>query len=177
MFPLHWILAAVTLAANNSPAAGQIGAYYFETAGSSQVWIRLEPQGLERGPNPMLLTVTASFPSRRLEREPDTVELRVQSIGGTFPNRIRQRAFSLVMDNATRLDLTDPAHSFQFVSTCGECPLDTVIARVPFGVFRDVSASRTVTINALGFAGRLDAADLEALGKYVAALRAGLVIQ
>jgi len=52
-----------------------------------------------------------------------------------------------------------------------------VIARLPFGVLRDVSASRTVTINALGFAGRLDAADLEALGKYVAALRAGLVIQ
>jgi len=177
MFALHWILAAVTLAANNSPAADEIGAYYFETAGSSQVWIRFEPQGLERGPNPILLTVTASFPGRRLEREPDTVELRVQSIGGTFPNRIRQRAFSLVTDNATRLDLTDPAHSFQFVSTCSECPLDTVIARVPFGVFRDVSASRTVTINALGFAGRLDAADLEALGKYVAALREGLVIQ
>jgi len=177
MFALGWILATVTLAANHSPAVGQIGAFYFETAGSSQVWIRLEPEGLERGPNPILLTVTASFHGRRLEHEPDTVELRAQSIGGTFPDRIRQRAFSLAMDNPTRLDLTDPAHSFQFVSTCGECPLDTVIARVPFGVLRDMSVSRTVTINALGFAGRLDAADLEALAKYLAALGAGVVIQ
>jgi hypothetical protein len=177
MFALHWILATVTLAANNLPATGQIGAFYFETAGSSQVWIRLEPQGLEHGPNPILLTVTASFQGKRLEREPDIVELRVESIAGTFPNRIRQRTFSLAIDNARRLDLTDPAHSFQFVSTCGDCPLDTVIARVPFGVLRDASASQTVTINALGFAARLNAADLVALGKYVAALRAGVVIQ
>jgi len=40
-----------------------------------------------------------------------------------------------------------------------------------------VSASRTVTIDARGFAGRLDAADLEALAKYLAALGAGVVIQ
>jgi hypothetical protein len=176
MFALHWILATVTLAANTSPADGQIGAFCFETAGSSQVWIRVAPQSLERGPNPLLLTVTASFQGRRLEREPDTVELRVQSVGGTFPNRIRQRAFSLAMDNATRLDLTDPGHSFQFVSTCDECPLDTVIARVPFDVLRDVSASQTVTINALGFAARLSPPDLVALGKYVTALRDGVVI-
>jgi len=121
--------------------------------------------------------VTASFHGRRLEREPDSVELRVQSIGGTFPDRIRQRAFSLAVDSAKKLDLTDPAHSFQFVSTCGDCPLDTVIARVPFGVLRDVSASHAVTINALGFAARLNAPDLVALGKYVAALRDGVVIQ
>jgi hypothetical protein len=44
-------------------------------------------------------------------------------------------------------------------------------------VLRDVSASQTVTITALGFAARLNAADLVALSRYVAALRGGVVIR
>jgi hypothetical protein len=115
MFALYWILATVTLAANNLPATGEIGAFYFETAGRSQMWIRLEPQGLEHGPNPILLTVTASFQGKRLEREPDIVELRVESIAGIFPHRIRQRTFSLAID--TQRDWTSPIPRIRFNSS------------------------------------------------------------
>jgi hypothetical protein len=153
----------------------QIGAYYFEAFQKSEVWISLEPQGLQLGPNPLRLNVTASFPGRSIDHPPSVVELRAESIGGTFPNKVRQPAFRLDFDRGVELDLTDQAHSFQFVSSCAACQLDTVVARVPVAVLRDLATSRTL-IHALGFAVRFQPEDLMALRKLVDTLNQGVAI-
>jgi len=177
MAVLPWILATIVLTANNSPAVGQIGAFYFENVGThSELWIRLVPQGVERGPDPFQLNVTVSFPGRQLEHQPDAVELRVESTVGSFPDRVRQPLFSLLLGNA-ELNLAGTQYSFQFLAKCQDCSADTVTARVPFSVLRDMTASKTVVIKALGFSARLTPADLAALGKYVATLSSGVAIK
>jgi hypothetical protein len=52
-----------------------------------------------------------------------------------------------------------------------------VIARIPFSVLRDIGASRTVVIRALGFSARIKPADLVVLRNYVDTLSQGVVIR
>jgi hypothetical protein len=84
------LLSIVILPVNMTPQLRQIGAYYFEAFQKSEVWISLEPQGLQLGPNPLRLNVTASFPGRSIDHPPSVVELRAESIGGTFPNKVQR---------------------------------------------------------------------------------------
>jgi hypothetical protein len=165
------------LSPNNSPALGEIGAWYFDTLKESQVWINLEPQGLEPGPNPVRLNITVSFPGRSLEQAPADVGLRVESIIGTFPLRIRRPVFRIVLDAGALLDFTAPGSAFQFIARCPECAADTLTVRAPFKVVRDVAASQTVTVEALGFATRLTPADLTALRRFVDTVGKGVVVR
>jgi hypothetical protein len=177
MLTPHILLFVVALPSNTAQPLGEIGAYFFETLKESQVWLNLEPQGLEDGPNPLRLNVTVFFPGNKLESAPDTAQLRVESIAGTFPFKIRQPIFGIDRDRGGELDLTGPAYSFQFISACEGCSLDTVIARVSFSVLRDIGASRTVVIRALGFSARIKPADLVVLRNYVDTLSQGVVIR
>ena len=170
-------LSIAILPPNNSPALGQIGAWYFETLKQSQVWINLEPQGSEQGPNPVRLNITVSFPGRSLEQAPGDVELRAESVTGTFPLTIRQPVFRIVLDAGVPLDFTGAGRTFQFVSRCPECAADTLIVRAPFKVVRDVAASQTVTVEALGFSTRMKAADLAALRRFVDTVGKGVAVR
>ena len=177
MFACYFLFLTVTVPSNNAPSLGEIGAYHFEARRESQVWINLEPQGSEDGPNPMRLNVTVSFPGRRLESAPDTARLRAESIRGTFPDRIRQPIFRIQADRGGALDLTGPAYSFQFVSSCEDCSADTVTARMPFKVLRDIASCKAVAVTALGFLARLKPEDLVILRNFVDTLSQGVVIR
>ena len=180
---VHAVLSALLgfsiaiLSPNNSPALGEIGAWYFDTLKQSQVWINLEPQGSEPGANPVRLNITVSFAGRSLEQAPGDVELRAESITGTFPLTIRQPVFRIALDSGAPLDFTGPGRTFQFVSRCPECAADTLIVRVPFKVVRDAAASRTVVVEALGFSTRMKPADITALRRFVETVGKGVAVR
>jgi hypothetical protein len=173
---IAWLLAVVILPTSMTPAPRQIGAFHFDAQGKSEVWINLEPEALQPGPRPAKLNITASFPGKRIEHAPTVVELRVESIGSAYPNQVRQPVFRVTFDNGVDLDLADQAHAFQFIASCVDCSFDTVIARVPFPVLRDLTSPGAV-IYALGFSLRLQPADVVALKKYVDTLAQGVAIR
>ena len=170
------VLVAV-VSPNSAPSLGQIGAHYFDTLGESQIWMNLQPEGLEHGPDPIRLNITISFHGRRLEHAPDTAELRAESIGGTFPYRIRQPILRFDLDRGIELDLTAPGRAFEFISSCQDCSLDTVIARVPFDIVRQIAASNKVLVEALGFVTRMRPANLLSLRRFVETVSDGVVIR
>ncbi len=175
MFPLF--LAATILSPNPAPPTGQVGAFYFEALNQSQVWINLEPERLESGPNPIRLNVTVAFTGVRLDRAPRRVDVRAESIDGTFPMRIRQPILRFQRGVGAGMDLTAPGKTFQFIARCADCPLDTVIARMDFDALRQVAESDTVDIEALGFTLHLKPADRRSLRKFVDVVSNGVRIR
>src|SRR6476620_5269120 len=114
------LLLAIVLTPSATPPLREIGAYYFDVFDKTEVWVNLEPQGLQPGPNPVRLNMTASFPGRKIDHAPAVIQLRAESIGGVFPYKVREPIFRLEFARG-ELDLTDQAHSFQFVSSCNDC--------------------------------------------------------
>jgi hypothetical protein len=177
MWVFRVLLVATILSPNPSPSLGQLGAYYFETLNQSQIWINLEPQGSIPGPNPIRLNVTVAFTGRRLDHAPDVVDVRAESVNGTFPMRIRQPILRFQLGGGTEMDLTAPGKTFQFISRCPDCSADTVIARMPFDALRSISNLNTVGIDALGFTARLKPADLQSLRKFIDVVGDGVQIR
>ena len=170
--------ASVTIISPNlTPSLGQLGAYYFETGNQSQVWINLEPQGAEPGPNPFRLNITVAFPGTRLDRVPDAVDVRATSVYGAWATRVLQPVFRLQLEGGTKMDLTAPGKAFNFISSCLDCPLDTVTAQIAFDTLRQVAESKTVGIDALGFTARLKPADLQTLRGFVEIVTHGVQIR
>jgi hypothetical protein len=171
------MLIATILSPNPNPSLGQLGAYYFETLNQSQVWINLEPQGIESGPNPIRLNFTVAFPGRLLDQAPDLLEVRAESVNSAFPTRIRQPILRFQLGGGAEMDLTAPGNAFHFISRCPDCPLDTVTARVRFDVLRQIVGSSTMGIDALGFSARLKPADLLSLRKFLDVISNGVRIR
>ena len=90
MWVFRVLLVATVLSQNSTPSLAQLGSFYFETLNQSQIWINLEPQGSIPGPNPIRLNFTVAFTGRILDRAPDIVEVRAESMNTAFPMRIRQ---------------------------------------------------------------------------------------
>ena len=173
------LLVAVSIVATNTmPARGDIGANYFPGLRQSQVWMNLEPQSIEPGPNPFELNVTVAFPGRALVQAPVSVDLRAEAYCLLYPLRVRQPQFSLTIDGAV-LDLATPNAPFQLSPSCGHDigSNDVVVAPVPFEVLQQMAAATVVEVRALGFAARLSPADLRALRVYVAAVADGVTVR
>lgn len=177
MLVFRVMLIVTILSPNPNPSLGQLGAYYFDTLNQSQVWINLQPQGLESGPDPIRLNVTVAFPGRMLERVPDVVNVRAESMSSVFPMRIRQPVLRFQLGGGTEMDLTAPGNGFQFIARCPDCSLDTVIARVRLDALRQIVGSSTVSIDALGFSARLKPADLQSLRKFLDVIGNGVRIR
>ena len=160
------------------PARGQIGANYFDLLKESQVWINLEPQGLEPGPNPIEFNVTLAFPGRSLPDAPLAVDLRVEAYCLLFPTRIRQAQLALSVYGAD-LELARSTDPLQLKPACGHDIgwLDVIIARVPFATLRRIAAAGRVEMHALGFDVRLSPADLQALQTFVSAVADGVTLR
>jgi hypothetical protein len=171
------LLLAAVLQTNATPKPREIGAFYFDALNQSQVWVTLSPESVEPGPNPVLLNVTVSFPGRRLQGPPKTVEIRATAISTAFPLRIRQPILRFNASDGRTYDLTAPGRVSQFVASCQECPLDTLTTRLAFEELREIARSSDVTLNALGFALRLTPADLAALGTLIDAVDDDVMIK
>jgi hypothetical protein len=171
------LLLASVIAANSAPGPGEIGAHYFDSLEQSQVWVNVEPQNMEPGPNPLELNITVSFPGRHLTETPASADLRVQARCRVFPTRIRQPALTLVIDG-TELRVTGRDFPLQVSSACGDDAgtADVVVTRVPFAVFRQIAHARELEICALGFRVRLTPAQRRALTSFVTAVAGGVAV-
>ena len=165
------------LTANANPPLRQVGTNYFESLNESQVWINLEPQLAEVGPNPVLLNLTIRFPGRRLER-PVAVAFRAQTVcfPTVFPTRVRLPILRFLVDGVL-VDLTADK-SYQFVPSCSaEGSEDTLVLQAPFAFLRELARSPKVTVQALGFSLWLTPDDLAALRLFVDTANDGLTIR
>jgi hypothetical protein len=158
---------------NPSPSFGRIGAFYFEVMDQSQVWIDLEPQNSEPGPNPVKLNFTVAFPGYEIEHAPDTVGIRAES-NSVFLQRIRQPILRLRAEDGSEVDLTAPGKTFQFVGRCQDCAADMIIARMPFSDLCRIAGSSSLTIEALGFAAHMRPEDIQSLRQYVQTVQGGI---
>jgi hypothetical protein len=177
MWAFGVLLAVTVLSQNSTPSLAQLGSFYFETLNQSQIWINFEPQGSIPGPNPIRLNFTVAFTGRRLDRVPDFVEVRAESMNSAFPMRIRQPILRFQLGGGTAMDLTAPGKTFHFIGGCLDCPADRVIARMPFDALRSIANSSTVGIDALGFTAHLKPADLPSLRKFIDVVGNGVQIR
>lgn len=154
---------------NTTPKLRQIGANYFEPLKQSQIWINLEPELIEAGPAPVLLNVTIAFPGVRLDQPPASVAVRAQPrcFPVVFPERVRQPILKFLVNGSTTIDLTAAGTAYQWVVSCSKSQPDTVIARVPFMLLREIAEREDITVEALGFALRFTADDSAALRQFV----------
>ena len=98
---------------NRLPSLGQIGAFYFEIMDQSQVWIDLEPQNSEPGPNPIKLNFTVAFHGHEIEHAPDMVEVRARSYNTAFPQITRRPMLGFRLEDGSEVDLAAPGKTFQ----------------------------------------------------------------
>lgn len=174
-----WVLLSIVIATNISPARGQIGANYFDVLNQSQVWINLEPQNLESGPNPIEVNVTATFTGRKLPTAPAFVDFRVEAYCRVFPLRVRQPVMRLLLDGS-EIPLNDPDKPLQIGSACGEennQGTGVIVARIPFAALRQMASARVVVVRALGFDTKFAPSDLRALASFIAALADGATVK
>jgi hypothetical protein len=174
--PLVLLIVSV-IAINLSPDLRKIGAAYFEPLKESQVWINLEPQNLESGPNPLRLNITVSFAGRNLASRPSTVDVRVQDDCAVFPLRVRTPRFVLIHDGL-ELRAGSGGLPVLFSSACGDDSQGNVMTtRIAFATFRQISAARNVEIHAFGFQARLMDLDRQALAAFTAAVADGVTLK
>jgi hypothetical protein len=171
------LLLAAVIPANNTQQPRVLGAFYFDALDQSQVWMNLEPEGVEPGPPPVALNVTIAFPGRKLAAAPDVVTVRAQSNSLTFPTRLRQPVLHFRASDGRRYDLTAPGRTYEFTASCEQCPLDTLTTRMAFAELREIAASSGVTAEALGFQLRLSSADLAAIQRLIDAVGDGAVVK
>lgn len=172
------LLAVTVLSPNRTPLLGQLGSYYFETSGQSQIWINIMPQSQKLGSAPIRLNITVTFPGHSLSLAPPEVEVRAEMAdSGAFPLTMRRPILRFQSERGGQIDLAAPQNGFSFISSCQDCPLDTVLARMPFDRFRQLVQEGSVELDALGFSVRLAAEDLTALRRFVEVVGNGARIQ
>ena len=166
------------------PAIREIGAYYFNSMNESQVWVNVEPAHLEGGAEPIIFNVTVKFTGLRLDREPETVELRpqVRCLPPVYPMRPRIPVFRLTIDSRPKIDLSPDGKTSFFLASCGAGPdsvatFDTVGTQVPFAMLRTIAAAESVTMDAIGFSVKLKPEDSEALRAFVRTVEHGVILQ
>jgi hypothetical protein len=178
---LSTLLLAVVLQPNLNPSLGQLGVQYFDALNQSQIWINIEPQGPEPGPNPFRLNFTMMFPGRTLGGSPEVFEVRAEMNAGVFPTTIRQPILRFQLGDGIEIDLTAPGKSFQFISGClnsvTPCAQDTVLVRLPFETMQRIAKSDDVKIDALGFTARLRPEDIQSLRKFIETVGNGVQIR
>ncbi len=165
------------LQTNATPAAGQIGAFYFEALNESQVWVDLSPEISEAGPPPVLLNITIRFKGRQSAAAPAFADVRASAVSTAFPLRLRQPILRLTTADGREHDLAGPGRVSRFTAGCEKCPPDTLTTRVAFDELREIAHSPQVRMNALGFEMRLTPADLKALGALIDAVSEGVTIR
>lgn len=164
---------------NRQPSPGQIGAFYFETADETQVWIDIEPLNAEPGPNPVKLNFTVSFPGREIDHSTDSIQIRAISYDSVFPLMARQPILKFIPPNDDEMDLTAQGKDFQFIYN-GMCKVDescvanTVIARTPFSDLSRIASSRSLKVEAVGFRLKMQPKDLNCLRNFLKTVQDGI---
>lgn len=171
-----WVLLAVLLHPNTTPKAGELGAFYFDTPDETQVWVNMEPQLVEHGPNPVQLTVTVAFKGRVLKTPPDHVSMRAAASGTAFPTKVRQAILRFELLGGRVIDLTAPDGKFLFSASCDKCAADVINADISFDDLQALARSSGTSVEALGFSLVLSPQDIAGLQRLVKAVNEGITL-
>jgi hypothetical protein len=169
------------LSQDATPAAGHLGAYYFEVMNQSQIWINLNLRSKESGLNPIRLNFTVAFPGRALARAPDMVEVRAD-LGYFATHRILRPILRFQLGGGAELDLTAKGQTFQYIScspenSLGPCVSDAIIARITFAALRQIAQSSSVGADALGFSVTFGPEDFQSLRRFIEVVGRGVQIR
>jgi hypothetical protein len=140
----------------------EIKTLYWELFQTTEIWVRLTPEGENRKPAPVSLIFIATFPGKKLAHEPTDINIRAQ-----VDLRFVASKFSLklIPDPGELLDLAGPGANFEYYPRCpsGDCAVTGVISVVPWKVFGRMVQAKSIVGEALGLGISLREADLDAL--------------
>jgi hypothetical protein len=169
----------VIVPTNSTPGLRGVGAQYFGILKQSQVWMNVQPTPQTGEPASTILNITVAFPGVQLDRVPPTVQVRADAICSVFPLRIRRPLFTFTVDGGTIVDLASSSSRYQLLANCSKRGggFDAIVTEVPFRLLRRLAESKDVTVNALGFFGRLAPADLTAWRVFIHTIERGVTIR
>jgi hypothetical protein len=140
----------------------EIKTLYWEVFQTTEVWVRLAPEGENRKPAPVSLIFYATFPGKKLAHEPTDINIRAQ----TDPRFVASKfSLKLMLDPGEPLDLAGPGANFEYYPRCptGDCAVTGVISVVPWKVFARIVQAKGIVGEVLGLGISLREADLDAL--------------
>lgn len=156
----------------------EIKRLYWELFETTEVWVRLFPEGPQGEPPLVSLVFQAFFPGRakrepysKLPRwpkgAPERLTLTVQGSPLTF---IQVFSLRLVIDDKT-VDLTRPGSDYRYIGcpagVMEECAVAGVVVNIEPSMLRALTTARSVRGEALGFPIELEEADQLALGEFM----------
>jgi len=151
-------------------SAREVKTLYWELFQTTEIWVRLAPEGRDHKPAPLSLIFYVTFPGKELSIEPTDITIRAQA-----DPRFAAAKFSLKLapKPGQPFDLVGPlgtvknsiGTNFQYYPNCpgGGCAVTGVISYLPWKVFLQIARSESLTAEVLGIEVSFQQADLDAL--------------
>lgn len=148
----------------------EIKTLYWELFQTTEIWVRISPDGKDHKPSPVSLIFYVTFSGKELSFEPTHITIRAQA-----DPRFVASKFSLKLSPqpGAPLDLVGPpgtaknsiGTNFQYYPNCpgGGCAVTGVISYLPWKVFLQIARSESLTVEALGIEVSFHKADFDAL--------------
>lgn len=141
----------------------EIKTLYWELFNTTELWVRLTPEGETGKPAPVSLIFSATFPGSRQADVPTEISIRAQ----VDPRFVASKfSLKLMPHPGELLDLAAPGTDFEYYPHCpiGEkCAVTGIISIVPWKVFTRIVKAKSITGEVLGLEVSLQEADLDAL--------------
>ena len=176
-FLFAFFLATITTAQgpgdgfNLAPSAPrEIKTLYWELFKTSEIWVRLSPEGKDNKPAPVSLIFYITFSGKEPSSEPTQIGVRAQADPGFVASKF---SLKLLPQPGAPLDLVGPPGTvknfigtdFQYYPHCpgGGCAVTGVISYLPWKIFLRIARSESLTAEALGIEVSFQKGDLDAL--------------
>lgn len=165
------------------PDTRQVKRLYWDLFQTTEIWVRLIPEGPEGKPPVVNLVFQAFFPGRAerdpysgLPREPKGPPAQLVLKALALPMTVvYQITLRLTTDDKT-VDLTAPGARFQYLYPCSAgdgCTPNGVSAELEPGLLRALIAARVVKGEALGVPVTLTADDQRSLAEFASRINLG----
>jgi len=156
---------------NLAPSAPrEIKTLYWELFKTTEIWVRLSPEGKDNKPAPVSLIFYVIFSGKELSSVPTQIAVRAQAdprfVASKFSLKLAPRP-------GAPLDLVGPlgtvknsiGTNFQYYPNCpdGGCAVTGVISYLPWKIFVQIARSESLTAEALGIEVSFEKRDLDAL--------------
>ena len=148
----------------------EIKTLYWKLFKTTEIWVRLSPEGKDHKPAPVSLIFYVTFSGKELSLEPTHVTIRAQADPRFVASKF---SLKLAPQPGEPLDLVGPlgtvknsiGTSYQYYPNCpeGGCAVTGVISYLPWKVFLQIARSESLTAEALGIEVSFQQADLDAL--------------
>jgi len=148
----------------------EIKTLYWALSQTTEIWVRLAPEGDSPEPAPVSLIFYATFSGKKLAHEPTNIIVRAQGDPRFVASKF---SLKLMPQPGEPLDLVGSLGTvknsigtdFQYYPNCpgGGCAVTGVISHLPWKVFMQIARSESLTAEVLGIEVLFQQADLDAL--------------